>query len=378
MRMLSCVLHNKPLCAPGLSPEQWAELLETAKRHKVANTLAYVLPLLQEGCTPPAEICQQLDGILLQETLVGSNQLFAAQELRHAFEQAGIHNLMVKGCRTKLHYPKDGMRSMGDLDVLCKPEQNAAVKDTMEGLGYGEFQEGRKHDHYTRKPFVTVEMHRELVPADSRFRAYYAGVWNRCQPLPGCVYSCAMTPEDEYIFHLVHMVGHFKEGGVGIRFVMDVYAYEYFVELDRVYLRRELEKLSLWDFYCNIKRLAQLWFAPEEQAADDLTERLGEFILSGGVYGTAENASDLAVSRDGRLGFVVRTCFPSYREMCSMFPWLRNRPVLLPYSWVLRGVRSLRYRKANVRSQIRVYKNADADRGRALRAFYRECGLEDL
>lgn len=369
-RLLGHVLRGEAVAeCPGEA--QWARLLAQAARHKVLPTLAAVLPLLPEK--PAPQICRQLEGALMQQMLVGSNQLHAAKQLQEGLESKGLYNMPLKGIRTKLLYPQDYMRSMGDLDLLCKPEQDKAVKTAMEALGYGGHESGRKHDHYRREPYILVEMHREMVAASSPFSRYFKDIWQRAKLLPGCKYSYVMTTEDEYIYNLIHLVEHFRDGGVGLRFVMDVYVYETFAELDREYLREQLKKLHLEEFYGNAVKLAMHWFRDGE--ADALTERMARFVLSGGVYGTAETASANSVSKGGRLGFLLRTCFPGFREMCSMYPWLEKLPIALPVTWVMRAVDSLLHRRKNIKSQFDTAARGDASRGKELRAFYRDCGL---
>ena len=373
-RLLGYALRGESATQIAVESDRWEKLVKLAKRHKVANTLAYVLPLLGENNRPNEELAQKLETVLFEQTMIGSNQLFAAQELQQAFEEKGLYSLCLKGIHTKLRYPQDNMRSMGDLDILCKAEQNASVKRAMADLGYGGFQEGRKHDHYTRPPYIAVEMHRQLVSVRSDFDAYCQRVWERSQPLPGCQFAHAMTVEDEYVYNLIHMVEHFKEGGVGLRFVMDIYVYETRVELDRAKVARELEKLSLTEFYRNVVKLARYMF--EEGQSDPITEELAEFIFAGGVYGSRKNSQALSVSKGGRIGFLLRTCFPGYRDMCSMFPWLAKCPVLLPVTWLIRAVRSLLFRRRTVKGQFETCAKGDQALGKELRSFYRQIGLD--
>ena len=373
-KLLGCVIRGESAKHLSLDKDQWEKLVKLAKRHKVANTLACVLPLLGENNCPNEELSQELEAILFQQTMVSSNQLFAAQELQQAFEEKELYSLCMKGIHTKLRYPQDNMRSMGDLDILCKAEQDALVKRAMEDLGYGGFQEGRTHDHYSRPPYIAIEMHRQLVSVRSDFDTYCQSVWERSQPLPGCQFAYAMTVEDEYVYNLIHMVEHFKKGGVGLRFVMDIYVYETQVEMDKSKVLQELEKLSLTEFYRNVVKLARHLF--EKGETDPLTEELTAFIFSGGVYGSRDNAQALSVSKNGRVGFVLRTCFPGLRDMCSMFPWLAKFPVLLPLTWLIRAVRSLLFRSRNVKGQFQAAAKGDKELGSQLRQFYRDCGLD--
>jgi hypothetical protein len=186
-----------------------------------------------------------------------------------------------------------------------------------------------------------------------------------------------MRLEDEFIFNIIHMIEHFKEGGAGIKFIMDIYVYDR-LDMDRSYLEGELGKLGIFEFYRNISLLARYWFSDSLIEMDndkkEFIERIGTFIISNGMDKIHENSSDLAVSH-GRLAFLLKICFPSYLDMCSMFTWLENKPWLLPFSWILRGVRSLKYRRGNVRLHFDSFKSGDADKGRELLKFYSECGL---
>ena len=370
--LLGYVLRQESVPAGLVSQEQWPKLMETAARHKVLSTLACILPLLEEN--PSQDVCERLEGVVMQQMLVSSNQLFAAQQLQQTFEEQGIFNLTLKGIHTKMHYPQDYMRTMGDLDVLCKAEQNAQVRSAMHGLDYTGFEEGRKHDHYSRKPYINVEIHRQLVSASSEYSHYYDDIWQRCQARPGCSFSYVMSVEDEYLFHLVHLVEHFKQGGVGVRFIMDIYVYENRVTMDREYLERELNKLGLMEFYEKIVKLAGYWFG--EQKPDPMTLQLASFILSGGVYGSRQNAQALSVTKKGRAAFLIQACFPPLGEMGTMFPWVMKFPILLPVAWLIRGVRSLLYRRRNIKAQLDAFTCGDVEYGRRLRQFYRDCGLK--
>lgn len=377
IQLLKCILNQLPVCDCKVLPADWERLIALAKRHNVANLLGYAAELASE---PSVKL--QLRDLLVRGTVISNGQLHAARQLQQCFEEKGIYHMALKGINTKQYYPQPDMRTMGDLDVLCKPEQQVRIRAAMESLGFTDFQEGRKHDHYKKPPFVGVEIHRELVAADSPYSAYYADIWQRCQPKAGCVYTYEMSVTDGFIYNIIHLAEHLKEGGAGVRFIMDVYVYNHLEELDRTCLQEELTKLGLWELFGNAARLADHWFAvqpPElDEKQQDLLRRFGAFILAGGVFGTKDDEEALGVQKSGRLLFLLRSCFPGYREMRSMFPWLRRWPILLPYSWALRGIRSLIHRRENVKSRFSAYRNADADRGRALRKLYVEIGLRDL
>jgi hypothetical protein len=61
--------------------------------------------------------------------------------------------------------------------------------------------------------------------------------------------------------------------------------------------------------------------------------------------------------------------------MKSMFPWLGKWPILLPVSWVIRGVRSFLFRRKNIKTQWSKFKTGNEEYGKKLEQFYNKCGL---
>lgn len=351
----------------------WSTLLSSARTHGLLPCVAYYSELLSGNLKPEEKIASYLKSILMKSTYLSTNQILAAQEIQKTFEENQVYNLVVKGIKTKMRYPSDILRSMGDIDILYKTDQHKRVYDLMMNtLGYDDYQEGRKNDTYTRDKYIVVEAHRQLVSTESEFIDYLDGVWDRAVPCKDQAYTCEMTVEDEFIYNIIHLVEHFKHGGVGVRFIMDIWVYNQ-TEMNRQYLKDELVKLNLYDFYLTISSLAEYWFGEGEST--ELLEKLGEFIFSSGVFGNHENSSALAVEDGGRLKTLIKICFPSYKEMASMFLWLKKYPFLLPVSWVIRAFRSITRRKANVRIQLQNLKEGDIEKGKQIKEFYKECGL---
>ena len=70
-----------------------------------------------------------------------------------------------------------------------------------------------------------------------------------------------MKPEDEFIYLFVHLAKHYRDGGAGCRYVLDLWLFlRKYPELDAAYIRRELTMLRVAEFYNNILRLMDSWF----------------------------------------------------------------------------------------------------------------------
>ena len=371
-KLIKIIVSQLNNTASDVEIADWKALMKLAKAHGLLQYIALYIENLPEEKQPSGKIQDYLFSILMQETARSANQLDAVAEMQEAMEQNGVYNLVVKGSVTKQRYENELLRTMGDIDLLYKPEQHHVFKTLMFSLGYGDYQEGRKNDTYSRPPFITVEAHRELVSSESDYADYYRDIWRLARPKYGKMFTYEMRIEDELVFNIVHLAEHFKEGGAGVRFIIDVYVYSR-IEMDIENVETELTKLGLNEFYHHILDLANHWFADAESS--ELIEKLSDFIMDSGVFGDKDNAAALAVE-EGKVKHLIKVCFPDYDSMKSMFPWLEGKGVLLPYAWGLRGVRALRHRKGNVNLHFNQVRTGDTEKAKALRQFYAECGLK--
>ncbi len=371
IKVLKCLLNENASEKPNI--DNWKELVASARKNGMLPCLAYYYSLLPEAEKTDNEITEFFKKVLVQSTVLSVKQLASVDEICSAFEKNELYCLIAKGTKTKTRYPNEVLRSMGDIDLLYKPQQHKEVYSLMTELGFGDYQEGRKNDTYTRNKFIIVEAHRQLVSSESRFSDYLDKVWERAVPCNGQSYNYEMSLEDEFIYNIIHLYEHFKDGGVGVRFVMDIWVYNH-LEMNREYLNKELESLDLLELYTTFSRLSEFWFGEGER--DELLEKLGDFIFSSGIFGNRENVASLAVDDGGKLKSLIKSCFPNLKAMASMFPWLEKYPILLPFAWVLRIFRSLTKRQKTVKTQLTNIKNFDADRNRRLREFQKECGLK--
>lgn len=299
------------------------------------------------------------------------NQLHEINKIKLAFEDKQIDNLFFKGAVTTLRYPKPKLRTMSDVDLLYKSSQNKELKNVLSNEGYLDFTEGRKNDTF-RKKNITLETHRQLVPSDSFFFDWCNHIWERSVLCDGMSYSYRMTQEDEIVFNVIHLAIHFLEGGAGARFLCDLLVYKQ-LDCDWQYIEIELNKLQLWDFYNNMINTAEYWFNSTDTDCD-LYNRIIDYIMKGGIFGNIDNAKSLKVE-DGRLKYLIHFFFPSYKEMCSQFSWLKGKAILLPWAWIVRGVNSITKKKKSVSKVISSTVNTDKSRANSIRELYNECGL---
>ena len=378
--IIKYILNNKTgEIAVPTEDMDWDALYKLAQSHSILNLVHYGVECLPPEHRPDEQMCKILYQSSVNAIVRNYNQIEGVDELFRKFEEEGIYALAVKGICTKKYYPQTDMRTMGDVDLLYKSEQDAQVKKAMRELEYDRTVEGRKHDIYSRRPYMAMEMHRELVSADSIYSSYYENVWERVESKEGYQYIKELSIEDEYIYTIVHLARHFQDGGIGIRFVMDVYVYNHIKDMDWSYIETELKELKLWEFFGKISRLAEMWFGNDIKVEENnsLYAELTTYIISNGTFGSSKNAAAISAVKKGRFQTLWSAIFPSFKSMKSMFVWLDKWPILLPYAWVLRGLRSItsKQRRMNIKYHVDNYKNSDKEYGEKLRTFFETCGL---
>lgn len=349
----------------------WPRVWLLAKKHSLSQFVALYMYELSSEEGPKEELRRTIasDNALLLTRQV--NQDLEVQKIHDVLEEQECPHLFLKGSVTRRRYAHPFYRTMSDIDFLYREEQHERVKAALLANGYTDYQAGRKNDTYCCKPYVCIEAHRQLVPSDSSFFAYCSHVWERAQLEKDCKYLYALRPEDELIFHMIHLAIHFLEGGAGIRFILDIFVYDH-LQMDFDYVERELTKLDLLEFYRNVSALAENWFGQGQKTR--ISEKLACFIMENGTFGATEHSAALAVE-EGRWQFLRRMCFPSYTEMCSQYPWLKNRKLFLPAAWIIRGFGVWKNKKGMISSQMKKARSGNKRLGKDLHAFYRECGL---
>lgn len=247
------------------------------------------------------------------------NTLFA--EMR----KAGLSYLPLKGVNFLRFYPKPGMRSMGDNDILyglVEQDENgifhiagetdeerektlAAARERlveiMKSLGF-EVGSLLGHDERFMKGPLLFEMHRSLVPSDSVYFEYYKNSWKRALRSASDPNRFAYSQNDEYIYTVVHIDKHLKTSGTGLRSIVDLYVFLKNVgaELDREYIDAELKKLGVFEVEERLRNFAFSLFEADSLSAED--EELLLYFLNCGTYGNFDEMMRLNLKRLGADG----------------------------------------------------------------------------
>jgi hypothetical protein len=312
---------------------------------------------------------------------INEGQMRQIRKICRSFEEHGIDYMLLKGCRMKQMYPAPELRTMSDADILIRKEQYESIRPLMEALG---FQPGVESDHeyVWEHPRLYLELHKSLIPTYNRdFYSYFGDGWHLARQEQGSCYG--MTLEDQFLYELTHFAKHFRDGGIGIRHVTDLWIYSLrHPELEGERLWNELKKLKLDVFYGKIRHLIQVWFgdAPEDETSEFLTA----YIFASGNYGQAEERflSDVVrrmqtepgLGKKG--GFVLDSIFPSVKALAPKYTILRKHPWLLPAIWVYRPFYKLICERDSVKMKIDRVELITEDNLKRKEQMLRAMGLE--
>ena len=298
------------------------------------------------GIPQSSPIMKQLFQRYCRHLLISEGQLRQIRRISEAFEENGIDYLPLKGCRMKHLYPKPELRNMGDADILIRMEQYPEIMPIMESLGFAIGKETTHELRWNHRE-LKVELHKRLMPFHhDDFCNYFGSGWQTASQHTGHCWS--MSEEDEWLFNFTHFTKHFRENGIGCRHLVDLWVFlQNHTGMDEVYLRKELKKMHLLEFYHNILSVIAVWF--EDAVSDEKSLFITDYIFSCGSWGNMENHVLYQQLRSGKtltgttnkVLYLWQAAFPGIRFLRIKYPILNKAPWMLPAAWMHRLISKL-------------------------------------
>lgn len=322
-------------------------LYKLAKAHQIIPLIFYGLAQIPELEKNPAFVKFMMTSASLVS--FSEAQLSMLNQLFECFDKEGIEYLKMKGTILKKLYTYPEMRMMSDADIYVKIEKYPKIKAILEKLGFT-FKCESDHEIIWCKDELVVEIHKRLIPSYTKDLArYYEGKeWERLFLVEDGKYEYKMKNEDTFIYLFTHFAKHYRDGGIGIKFMTDFYVFMNKLQLDYAYIESELEKMGLLEFYKNTKMTLDVWFCDGEE--NEITDLITKKIFTAGAYGASnEKKKAEALKLSGKEKDLKKAkrkkkrglLFPSYKQMCSKYKWLKKAPFMLPIMWIVRLVVAL-------------------------------------
>lgn len=321
----------------------WPAFLQLCDSHKLT---ALVCDGIQK--TPgaweqiPEQYGQYLNRAYMQAIFRDAQMEHTQQILAQGLTQANIAHVFLKGIVLKHAYPMPALRTMSDMDLLVYAKDFEIIDQVAQTLGAKSLDGDGNHRNYLFPGKVAVEFHPNLLHHATPIGTDINPGWQYARNTAGG--SWELTEEGFYLNTLCHMAHHFAHGGVGVRFVLDIWVNRHLrkPEADWKFVETELERFGLSDFANKIQGLSECWFGTAK--GDELMEELGEYILTSGSHGREDRAilNTVSLSPGGnRRSALWRKVFYPRAELEDRFPWCRGKTWLLPAAWCTRAFKAL-------------------------------------
>ena len=332
------------------------ELLAVAKKHNIASMLYYGANNC--GISQKENVMQQLFVMTCMYISASQRQIFELRKIYSAFEENQIEYMPLKGTLLKALYPKAEMRVMGDADILIHTSELEKINGLMEKAGFT-YLGVSDHEIKWSKKGLYVELHSCLIPSYNKdYYAYFGDGWCLAKK-NGDSYKYEMSTEDNFVYLFTHFAKHYRDAGIGIKHIVDLWIYILKnPNINKKYIKVELKKLQLDEFYENIMDTLAVWF--EDEPSNPKTDFITRFILNSGAFGKEEvqvlsdalkTSKTVGNAKRVRISKYFHLVFLPYKSMKVKYPVLNKVPVLLPIMWVYRIFDTLFNKKERIKYQ---------------------------
>lgn len=389
LSLLSAAVNDSSPISPP-ADVNWELLYQFFENQSLACTAWYGIMKLEEKDRPDKDILNKFQKSMLTVRGRESMQQLELENVMAHFEKEGIDYVPLKGWIIKNLYPKPDMRSMCDVDILIRDEDKKKIPVIMKACGFNLMHRGQCDDEYIKPPTITTEIHRSLFSVTTPFYEYFANAMDKTVPLDKS-HQRRMTIEDFYLHIIAHLAKHFGNSGTGLRPILDIWILEKYNAgntFDENYFYSELEKLKLKDFYNIISDIAKKWFSENEETGtknDDnayTNSEIEEYILMNSTYGSIKSWASNNINKVSGNKFVYYTkrLFPGIHFMKNQFWILDKMPFLLPFCWVLRGIRIIIFKRDHVSDELKVINSNTENKAyiEKLARIKKLTGLDDI
>ena len=349
----------------------FADVYRLAARNTVQGLFYLAFAPMKDAV--PEAILQKLQKAYQLECMRETAQQAFLESLRTDFSAAGIDFMLLKGTHLKALYPQPEMRFMVDMDILVREKDEEKAKEILLSLGLALDFDNGKDIVFLKKPFLTVELHRDLFQEDSFMYPYFSSAWERTEKADGTDYK--MPANDLYVYTLAHLAEHYLEAGSCFRPMMDLFLLEKCCgeSLDFSYIDAQFQEIGLLKFAGNIRRLSQAMFSGAPY--DETLQMMGNYIVLGAPVQNAEAAAISAADSTPKAKRLLRSIFPPYKRMLLRYPFLKKCPILLPFFWIYRAVRLAFTKDERVQRKRERLKNTNRESTDILQQIFKRSGL---
>lgn len=352
-----------------LTAQDLLELFQTAEKH-------HVLPMIYEAvysCPTvkrmEPQLLQPCKRLMIQSVMLQTLKTNEFLQLYSHLASKGIHPLVVKGIVCRNLYPKPDYRMSGDEDILIPAGEFMTCHEAM--LEYGMQTADEKSDlesdyeipYNKQNSPIYIELHKSLFSPTSDaygdLNRYFEYIQDQAIEVSADGKELLTMGYTDHLFYLIcHSFKHFLHSGFGIRQVCDInlFANAYGKEIDWLKVLKQCKEIHADQFTAALFQIGQnyLTFDPDQacypaewrEIQVDETMLLMD-LLDAGIYGdgsmSRKHSSNITLNavsaqKQGRKAGngLIKTIFPSAKNLEGRYVYLKKRPYLLPIAWANR------------------------------------------
>lgn len=243
-----------------------------------------------------------------------------------------ITHIFLKGYYLRNLYPNRIMRMMGDLDCLVDEERFAEAVELLKSAGFDYYKEDL-HELSLLKDGIHIELHHHLIDnniKDTALSSYKEHLSDNNQ----------FEKEYELAYIVYHYAHHMEMAGAGIRPLIDIYLFLKKYDIDENQTIKYLETINLAQFYNRTKDLIDALFGNGQSSMSEKdVEQIFDYIVRSGVHGFASGNDYIGNMMAGqnnksKLGFFMMKMFPSVGKLYTLYPKIKNKPLLVPFGYI--------------------------------------------
>jgi hypothetical protein len=414
--LMNLVGHGVQGKKPDAPPEtlDWDGLFRFAYEQSIPILLAHALKM-NPDIPCPEEV--RIPAIASVRSAAIGNEMRRAQiiELLQAFEDAGIHAVLLKGYVVAEEFCAPECRLSEDADIWVSPDDEDRACAFLRSRGFAIAPRWKKGHHAVcRHPELgCVELHVILydeIVEEVWFDKMDGSEFVREPHLKkvcgyGAYYTLGLT--DHLIFLTLHMVKHLIISGMSLRMMLDVALYlkNHAAEVDVVRFWKTLHELRydgcvqaiLWAMV-QYAGFAASDFPGLCGVVSEATEMLLDDLEIGGIMGIKDKKNreegwyvysrERMISHKSGSGYFLymskwqwlfwrHALFPTIRTLAEKYPVVREKPWYIPYAWmhrlIVRGFGGLI--RGRIKTQIVVNPDKVNQTGGARVEMFRKLGM---
>ncbi len=352
----------------------FSKLYSLAQNHRVA---AMVAPMVMKSQLADGKTKAIFSKELFKNSARYTAQEAERQELSRIFSENKIRHCFLKGSKVGVYYDNPDCRFMLDMDLYVEPEKHNLAGELLLSRGYEiNTNPDDKDTGFVKKPFLVVELHKELKYEYDIGYEYYKNAFERMTSADG--FAMDMTNEDFYVYILSHTAHHFETAGTGIKSVVDHYFLRKKLKplCDLSILPERIDEVGLSRFSDMMDALCDFWFGSSE--GNDTIKEMAAYIILSGIFGNKTNYY-LSAFAKGRMGetadsYLLRRLFPPLKNMTYRYKALKKFPILLPLFWCVR-IFSAFFDRNRISAETKTIALAENEKKQQQKDFLENIGL---